>query len=183
MRTRGLSGAVPQKFASLGGTRDKQRIEGPDAMTQLRSRTSPDALGASDLFDTQTNDPGPVRPGTSGSGVVDTLATSASGMSLAAAPPPGAETEVAFISGVTSSNTVAATGFWTWNGDNPATYSNTSTAVKWGSPTSGTSGGTVTYWFDTASNWTPTEQNALASGVGLWSAEANISFSIAVNAA
>jgi hypothetical protein len=33
-------------------------------MTQLRSRTSPDALGASDLFDTQMNDPGPVRPGT-----------------------------------------------------------------------------------------------------------------------
>src|ERR1043166_6943321 len=64
MRSRGLSGAVPQRFASLRGTRDKQRIAGPDVMTQLRSRTSPDALGASDLFDTQMNDPGPVRPGT-----------------------------------------------------------------------------------------------------------------------
>jgi hypothetical protein len=152
-------------------------------MTKLRSHTSSDALGASDLFDTQMNDPGPVRPGTSGYGVVDTLAPSASGMFLAAAPPPGAETEVAFISGVTSLNTVAATSYWNWNGNNPGTYSNTSRAVKWGSPTPGTSGGTVTYWFDTVSNWTPTEQNALASGLGLWSAEANISFSLAVNAA
>src|SRR5438093_916219 len=110
-------------------------------MTKLRSHTSSDALGASDL-----------RPGASGSGALDTLATSASGMSLAATPPPGAETEVAFISGVTSLNTVVATSYWTWNGDNPATYSNTSEAAKWGSPTPGTSGGTVTYWFDTASN-------------------------------
>src|SRR5262249_11212611 len=45
-------------------------------------------------------------------------------MSAAAAPPPGAAPEVAFISGVTSSNQVAATSFWTWNGNtNPATYS------------------------------------------------------------
>ena len=73
-------------------------------------------------------------------------------MSVAATPPPGAAAEVAFISGVTSSNQVAAISFWTWNGDkNPATYSTTSSAVKWGSPTPGTSGGTVTYGFDAAS--------------------------------
>jgi serralysin len=150
-------------------------------VAKLRSHLSPDALGASDLFDTQTDFS--VRPGTSGSGGVNALATSASGMSVAAAPPPGAEGEVAFLSGVTSSNTVAPTSFWTWRGNNPATYSATSDAAKWGSPTPGTPGGTVTYWFDTASNWTTTERSALVSGLDLWSAEANISFLLAANAA
>jgi serralysin len=111
-----------------------------------------------------------------------TLLLTGSGMSVAATPPPGAAAEVAFISGVTSSNQVAATSFWTWNSDNPATYSTTSNAVKWGSSTPGTSGGTVTYWFDTASNWSLTEKNALISGLALWSAEANIAFSLAANA-
>ena len=122
---------------------------------------------------------------TSESSAAATLPINGSGMSVAATPPPGAAAEVAFISGVTSSNQVAATSFWTWNGDKPATYSaTTSSAVKWGSsPTPGTSGGTVTYWFDLASNWTTTEQNALVSGLALWSAEANISFSLAANAA
>jgi Peptidase M10 serralysin C terminal len=150
-------------------------------MAKLRSDLSSDALGTSDLLDTQTDLPNPVRPGTSGSGAVGTLA--ASGMSFAAAPTPGAEAEVAFISGVTSSNTVVATSYLTWNGDNPATYSTTSFARKWGSPTPGTSGGTVTYWFDTASNWNTTEQNALVSGLDLWSAEADIAFTHAASAA
>ena len=68
------------------------------------------------------------------SSVVITLVNNGSVMSVAADPPPGAAPEVAFISGVTSSNQVAATSFWTWNGDkNPATYSTTtSSAVKWG---------------------------------------------------
>jgi serralysin len=116
------------------------------------------------------------------SSVALTLLIDGSGMSVAATPPPGAAAEVAFISGVTSSNQVAATSFWTWNGDKPATYSTTSSAVKWGSPTPGTSGGTVSYWFDSASHWTSTEENALVSGLALWSAEANISFSLAANA-
>ena len=105
-------------------------------------------------------------------------------MSVAATPPPGAAAEVAFISGVTSSNQVAATSFWTWNGNKSATYSaTTSSAAKWGNPTPGTSGGTVTYWFDTSSHWTFTEENALISGLALWSAEANITFSLAASPA
>src|SRR5262245_53046283 len=152
-------------------------------MAKSHSLLSSDALGASDLLDTQTDFPDPVRSGTSGSGAVGALATGANAMSLAAAPPPGAEGEVAFISGVTSSNTVAATSYLTWNGDNPATYSTTSFARKWGSATPGTSGGTVTYWFDAPSNWTPTEQDALVSGLDLWSAEADIAFTHAASAA
>jgi serralysin len=104
-------------------------------------------------------------------------------MSNPATPPPGSAPEIAFISDVTSSNQVAATSYWTWDVDQPATYSTTGSAAnKWGSPTPGTSGGTVTYGFDAASNWTPTEENGLASGLALWSAEANISFSLDTDA-
>ncbi|MBY0611641.1 MAG: M10 family metallopeptidase C-terminal domain-containing protein [Beijerinckiaceae bacterium] len=96
--------------------------------------------------------------------------------------PSGSEAEIAFISGVTSSATVAATSFQSWSfGSSPATYLNRSSSFKWGSPslsTSGTPGGTVTYAFDPTSAWTPTEQAALTSGLALWSAEANISFSL-----
>ena len=85
---------------------------------------------------------------------------------------------------MTASNRVAATSFWTWFGNNPATYSSgQSDAAKWGSSIPGTPGNTVTYWFDTASAWTSTEQNALRSGLALWSAEVNIAFAGAVNAA
>ena len=89
--------------------------------------------------------------------------TNASGGSFAGAIPTGSDPEITFLSGVTSGNQVAATAFWTWNNDNPATYSNTSFASKWGSTTPGTAGGNVTYWFDTPSNWTAAEQAALAS--------------------
>ena len=98
--------------------------------------------------------------------------------------PAGSESEIAFISGVTSGAKVAATSFATWNDDTPATYSTSSTMVKWGSnvlSTSGTSGG-VTYAFDSASNWTTAEKTALQAGLALWSAEANINFSQATNA-
>jgi serralysin len=101
-------------------------------------------------------------------------------------PPPTMEDTIAFISGVTSSATVAATSYGSWfaaGAANPATYDPTkSYATKWGDLTlspSGTPGGTVKYWFDTASNWTVVEKAALVSGLGLWSAVANISFSLA----
>jgi serralysin len=100
--------------------------------------------------------------------------------------PAGSDSEITFISGITSNATVAGTSFWSWNGNKPATYSSTqSWATKWGSTTlstSGTPGGTVTYWFDTTSNWSTTEKNALLSGLALWSDIANISFSLAASA-
>src|SRR5215470_18682070 len=100
----------------------------------------------------------------------------------AAAIPANSEGEITFLSGVSSGATVAGTSFWTWNGNSPATYGTTSFDSKWGSSTIGTPGGNVTYWFDAASNWTATERTALASGLALWSAEANISFSLATSA-
>jgi serralysin len=72
---------------------------------------------------------------------------------------------------VTSSGQVAATSFWTYAG---------TSSVKWGSSAIGSAGGNVSYG---PSNWTPTEQSALLSGLALWSAEANISFSAAASQA
>ena len=119
-----------------------------------------------------------LQAGESGSG-------SSSGSAVAALSV-GAQAEIAFINGLTSSNLVTPTSFWTWNGwpvqTNPATYSSTSEAAKWGSTTPGTPGGTVTYWFDVASAWTATEKAALESGLALWSALGNINFSMASSA-
>ena len=99
-----------------------------------------------------------------------------------AAGPSGSDAEIAFISGIDSTGHVTGTSYWTWNGSTPAGYNSTSQVHKWGSTTIGTSGGTVTYFFDAASNWTATEQAALVSGLALWSAECNISFSLAASA-
>lgn len=96
------------------------------------------------------------------------------------------DAQVTFVSGITSAAKVASTTFWTWRGNNPATFSGVSDSMKWGSTTlstQGTAGGNVTYWFDTASNWTAAERTALISGLGLWSSVANITFSMASSAA
>src|SRR5262245_40137131 len=104
--------------------------------------------------------------------------------------PGGAEAEIAFICGVTANASVAPTSFGSWaaaGARNPATYSSTwSWATKWGSTelsTAGSPGGNVTYWFDSDSNWSAAEKAALSAGAALWSAEANITFSLARDAA
>ena len=77
--------------------------------------------------------------------------------------PPGSDPEISFLSGLTAGGKVAATSYWTWNSNapNPGTFDSTnSTAFKWGNATPGSTGGTVSYWFDAASNWTPAEQKA-----------------------
>ena len=91
--------------------------------------------------------------------------------------------EISFISGVNADGTVAATSFHTWNGDQPATYDTVSDASKWGSSKAGTSGGTVSYYYDPASSWSASEQTALRQGLSLWSAVANITFVQTTNAA
>ncbi|MCC6775683.1 MAG: hypothetical protein IT537_03450 [Hyphomicrobiales bacterium] len=112
-------------------------------------------------------------------------ATAGEALSAAALPPMPSTmaAEVSFLTGLTSSNTVAGTSFWTWNRNDPATYSSTSWASKWGSTTPGTTGGTVTYWFDATSNWSNAEKTALTSALALWSAEASINFALAASAA
>ena len=98
--------------------------------------------------------------------------------------PSGAESEIGFISGITSASKLSGTAFATWKRDAPASYSTTTSyAIKWGGTTPGTSGGTVTYFFDVASNWSTAEKGAISASLSLWSAEANISFSLASTAA
>ena len=103
--------------------------------------------------------------------------------------PTDSEPEIAFISAVTSSATVAATSYGAWyaaGAHHDPTYDPTSSyATKWGSTTlstSGTPGGDVTYWFDATSAWSASEQAAWVSGLALWSAEANITFTLAADA-
>ena len=86
------------------------------------------------------------------------------------------DSEVTYLTGIGDDGRIAGTSFWTWNNDNPATYTQTSYEAKWGQPTAGTAGGVVTFGFDAASNWTATEQSAFVATLSLWAAVANISF-------
>ena len=94
---------------------------------------------------------------------------------------PAYDSEVTFLAGVDENNKVAPTSYFTWNDDTPATYGTSSTAIKWGSSTPGTSGGNVTYSFQASSNWTSDEQTVWETGFGLWAAVANITFSEAAD--
>lgn len=90
---------------------------------------------------------------------------------------PSLQDEVAFISSVKADGTLAQYSFYGWNRKTPASYtSGWTTARKWGSTTAGTSGGTVSYYFNPNSNWTATEKAWFAAGLALYSAVANIKF-------
>ncbi|HEX4535214.1 MAG TPA: M10 family metallopeptidase C-terminal domain-containing protein [Rhizomicrobium sp.] len=90
--------------------------------------------------------------------------------------------EVAFISGVNANGTVAATSFATWNGNNPATYGGFAGVAKFGSPAAETKGGTVKYYFETASHWTAGEKAVLSDCLKLWSDLADVKFVVTHNA-
>ena len=97
---------------------------------------------------------------------------------------PSLNSEVAFISSVNANGTLARYGYYSWNGDNPAIYNSVTTAaVKWGATMAGAAGGTVSYYFNPASNWTSVEKQQLAAGLAMWSAVANISFALTTNSA
>ena len=91
---------------------------------------------------------------------------------------PSMASEIAFISGVNSSGTIAATSFLTWDGDKPATYSGPSQVAKWGGPSADSSGGTVLFFFKPSSDWTSKEKAAFTAGLTLWSDMANIKFAV-----
>jgi hypothetical protein len=109
-------------------------------------------------------------------------AASTSSATGAVTIPSGSESEITYLTGVTNTDKVGSTSWALWNFNWPATYKTTGNVYKWGSGTPGTSGGTVTYWFDAASNWTANEKNELISGLKLWQSEANISFAQASSA-
>ena len=91
--------------------------------------------------------------------------------------PAGAEPEVTYIAGVGADGKIAATSYHTWNFDNPVTYHATnSTAFKWGTTTYGTGSGQISYWLNTASNWTAAERAGIVASLEFWEAVANIDF-------
>ena len=83
--------------------------------------------------------------------------------------------EVAFITGVSGDGTVAKQSFWSWDGAATPGYGSLSLQAKWGPSTAGT-GATVTFAFDVASNWTPSEQAGFTAAMHLWSDVANLRF-------
>lgn len=92
--------------------------------------------------------------------------------------PTSLDSEVAAISGVDANGRVAEYSYATWRDKQPyptvpPAYAGTADLFKWGQPTIGT-GATITYWFDTASNWSSDEQAAFVGAMGLWSAVANV---------
>jgi hypothetical protein len=95
---------------------------------------------------------------------------------------PRPESEIQYISGLDINGKVATGSFGAWAGDTPPNYSTAfSDAAKWGNATAGTAGGAISYFFDPASNWTATEKAAFTSVLDLWSAVANISFSLSAS--
>jgi serralysin len=88
------------------------------------------------------------------------------------------DSEVAVISGVDASGRVAEQSYATWRDAQlyptvPPAYASTADLFKWG-PTAIGTGATITYWFDTASNWSSDEQAAFVGAMALWSAVANV---------
>jgi hypothetical protein len=93
----------------------------------------------------------------------------------ATASPPGLESEVTFISGVTADAKVAATSFGAWTAFEPypsipAQYNPYfANVTKWGDIV-------VTYQLYNESVWTTAEKGALVAAMALWSAEVAITF-------
>src|SRR5262249_39229498 len=109
------------------------------------------------------------------------------------AAPPGSDSTITFLSGVTvaadgSDATVVPISFGSWIklNQNPPTYDPAiSSATKWGSTTllpGATPGGNVSYWFDTVANqpgnvpWDDTAKQQWLSRWDLWSAVPTITF-------
>ena len=92
-------------------------------------------------------------------------------------------TSISFENGLDQNSYLISTEFFNWNGNTPATYGNkdgspVGTAHKWGSDSPGT-GATVSFYFDTGSNWTAAEQATFYGAMGLWGDEANVKFTAA----
>lgn len=86
------------------------------------------------------------------------------------------ESQLTYLTGIDANGLLAAQSFWTWNSDSPATYSSSPNyTAKFGPGTAGT-GSTISYAFDTASNWSGVEQQAFLQTAALWSAVANVRF-------
>jgi T5SS/PEP-CTERM-associated repeat protein len=110
---------------------------------------------------------------------------------------PDQQADIYFLAGINATGTVVATSFQTWARDTPPTY--TQTFANWGiwnndangvaQPTEagyyrtvGSYGGTVTYAFDPAADFTTTQQTAIIAGLTLWSDEVGINFKQVSNA-
>lgn len=100
------------------------------------------------------------------------LAFASSVQGVALGPTVGGLSMVEFLTGLNAAGTLDTTdpNFWNWRGNNPATYTSSGFAHDW------LPGSTVTYWFNTSSNWTVSEEASFTDALNLWSAIANVHF-------
>ena len=85
---------------------------------------------------------------------------------------------VDFLTGVDSSGRLNTVTGWRWAGDTPATYTySDGSAHKWDGGAAGTAG-TAKYYFDPGSNWSAAEQATFKSALALWSAVADVTFTM-----
>ena len=82
---------------------------------------------------------------------------------------------IAFETGLDASGALTTTTGWRWNNDTPATYLDGGSGHKWGGGAAGTAA-TISYYYDSGSNWTAAEQATFASAMALWAAVANVKF-------
>ncbi len=98
-------------------------------------------------------------------------------------PDPTLTDQVNYLAGITAAGIVVSPSFSTLLNEatatTPATYETaTSQAYKWGSATPGTPSGTITFAYNPASNYTGTEKAIYESSMALWSAVANVTFTL-----
>lgn len=87
--------------------------------------------------------------------------------------------QITFFSSVDAQGLLAPNTFWNWNG---SSYAALSYQAKWG-PTAAGTGASVSVTFDAASHWTATEQQGFVAAMSLWSAIANIKFTVSADPA
>jgi hypothetical protein len=89
-------------------------------------------------------------------------------------------TEVSYLTGVAQNGSLTSSSYWGFNGETARRWMTGTSAI---SGPAGGPGGTVTYYFDSASNWNQAERASFVGGLDLWSAVANIQFAQASGAA
>ncbi|MEJ0015159.1 MAG: Hint domain-containing protein [Acetobacteraceae bacterium] len=104
------------------------------------------------------------------------LVATANQNGAALGPTTGGLAMATFLSGLDASGDLdfSDPNYWNWNSKDPPdrNFNFAGYAHVW------TPGSTVTYWFNPASNWTVAEQGAFTQALNLWSAIADIHFSL-----
>ena len=88
---------------------------------------------------------------------------------------------IAYLTGIDENGALVTENGWSWNGSTGTHSYVHGSAHKWGTPTAGSSGGTVTAAF--SGSWSTAEEGIVEAALALWSDVANIGFRFVAAAA